>query len=88
MGAFIIFLQDPFDGLLRAFGTERKGGAAGRVGQSPDNAASKTHVALTLGLAACQKGLAVGFTTVAALVNELHESRDEKGLLSSSMSAR
>ena len=42
----------------------------------------KTHVALGLGLAACQKGLAVGFTTTAAaLVNELHEARDEKRLL-------
>jgi DNA replication protein DnaC len=38
-------------------------------------------VALGLGLAACQKGLAVGFTTAAALVNELHEARDEKRLL-------
>ena len=41
----------------------------------------KTHVALGLGLAACQKGLAVGFTTAAALVNELHEAHDEKRLL-------
>jgi DNA replication protein DnaC len=41
----------------------------------------KTHVALGLGLAACQKGLTVGFTTAAALVNELHEARDEKRLL-------
>jgi DNA replication protein DnaC len=40
----------------------------------------KTHVALGLGLAACQKGLPVGFTTAAALVNELHEARDEKRL--------
>ena len=31
----------------------------------------KTHVALGLGLAACQKGLSVGFTTAAALVHEL-----------------
>ena len=31
----------------------------------------KTHVALGLGLAACQRGLSVGFTTAAALVNEL-----------------
>ena len=30
----------------------------------------KTHVALGLGLAACQKGLSVGFTTAAALVSE------------------
>ena len=41
----------------------------------------KTHMALGLGLAACQKGLSVGFTTAAALVNELHEARDEKRLL-------
>jgi len=41
----------------------------------------KTHVALGLGLAACQKGLSVGFTTAAALVHELIEARDEKRLL-------
>src|SRR3546814_6039625 len=38
----------------------------------------KTHVALGLGLAACQKGLSVGFTTAAALVHELMEARDDK----------
>ncbi len=41
----------------------------------------KTHVALGLGLAACQKGLAVGFVTASALVRELLEARDEKRLL-------
>jgi DNA replication protein DnaC len=41
----------------------------------------KTHVALGLGLAACQRGLAVGFTTAAMLVHELLEARDEKRLL-------
>ena len=41
----------------------------------------KTHVALGLGLAACQKSLSVGFTTAAALVHELIEARDEKQLL-------
>jgi DNA replication protein DnaC len=41
----------------------------------------KTHVALGLGLAACQRGLAVGFTTAAALVHELLEARDERRLL-------
>jgi len=41
----------------------------------------KTHVALGLGRAACQKGLAVGFTTAAALVHELLEARDERRLL-------
>ena len=41
----------------------------------------KTHVALGLGLAACQRGLSVGFTTAAALVHELMEARDERRLL-------
>ena len=41
----------------------------------------KTHIALGLGLAACQRGLSVGFTTAAGLVNELVEARDEKRLL-------
>ncbi len=41
----------------------------------------KTHIALGLGLAACQKGLSVGFTTAAALVHELIEARDDKRLL-------
>ena len=34
----------------------------------------KTHIALGLGLAACQKGLSVGFITAAALVHELIEA--------------
>ena len=37
--------------------------------------------ALALGLAACQKGYRVRFTTAAALVNELLEARDDKRLL-------
>lgn len=41
----------------------------------------KTHVALSLGLAACQRGHRVRFTTAAALVHELMEARDEKRLL-------
>jgi DNA replication protein DnaC len=41
----------------------------------------KTHIALGLGLAACQKGLSVGFTTAAALVHALIEARDDKQLL-------
>ena len=40
----------------------------------------KTHVALALGLAACQKGHSVAFTTAAALVHELMEARDERRL--------
>lgn len=41
----------------------------------------KTHVALALGLAACQKGYRVRFATAAGLVHELMEARDEKRLL-------
>ena len=41
----------------------------------------KTHIALGLGLVACQKGLTVGFITAAALVHELMEAKDEKRLL-------
>jgi len=41
----------------------------------------KTHIALGLGLSACQKGLSVGFTTAAALIHELIEARDERRLL-------
>lgn len=41
----------------------------------------KTHVALGLGLAACQKGMPTAFVTAAALVHEMMEARDEKRLL-------
>jgi DNA replication protein DnaC len=41
----------------------------------------KTHLTLALGLAACQKGFKVRFTTAAALVNEMIEAKDEKRLL-------
>jgi len=40
----------------------------------------KTHIALALGLAACQRGFRVRFLTAAALVGELIEARDEKYL--------
>src|SRR6185312_1259515 len=41
----------------------------------------KSHIGLGLGLAACQKGLSVGFANAAAIVHELIEARDEKRLL-------
>lgn len=41
----------------------------------------KTHIALGLGLAACQKGISVGFTTASSLVHELMEATNEKSLL-------
>jgi len=40
----------------------------------------KTHIALGLGLAACQRGLKVRFTTAAALVHDLIEAQDERKL--------
>lgn len=40
----------------------------------------KTHTALALGLAACQKGYSVAFTSAASLVHELMEARDERRL--------
>jgi DNA replication protein DnaC len=41
----------------------------------------KSHVALGLGLAACQRGFSVAFTTAAQLVHQLMEAHDEKRLL-------
>ena len=41
----------------------------------------KTHAALALGLAACQRGHSVGFITAAQLVRQLMEAKDEKRLL-------
>jgi DNA replication protein DnaC len=41
----------------------------------------KSHVALGLGLAACQRGFSVVFTTAAQLVHQLMEAHDEKRLL-------
>ena len=45
-----------------------------------NSGAGQTHIALGLGLAACQRGMPVGFTA-AALVHELMEARDERRLL-------
>jgi len=41
----------------------------------------KTHIALGLGLAACQRGIRTRFAAAAAIVHELIEARDEKRLL-------
>jgi DNA replication protein DnaC len=41
----------------------------------------KTHIALALGISACQQGVRVRFTSTAALVHELLEARDGKRLL-------
>ena len=41
----------------------------------------KTHCALALGLAACQRGFSVAFFTAAGLVHALSEAHDERRLL-------
>lgn len=41
----------------------------------------KTHIALALGLVACQKGYRVRFTTAASLAHELIEAKDERRLM-------
>jgi DNA replication protein DnaC len=41
----------------------------------------KTHLALALGLAACQKGFRVRFTPAASLAHELIEAKDEQRLM-------
>jgi DNA replication protein DnaC len=41
----------------------------------------KTHIAIGLGLAACQRGVKTRFASAAAIVHELIEARDEKRLL-------
>ena len=48
----------------------------------------KTHVCLALGLAACQRGLSVAFTTAAGLVHQLMEARDEPTQASSATRRR
>src|SRR5579862_9985833 len=68
--------QDPGAGVgpLRVPGEERKSFTLG------NSRTGKTHIALALGLVACQRGHRVRFTTAAALVSELVEARDEKHL--------
>ena len=41
----------------------------------------KTHLAIGLGIAACQRGVKTRFATAAAIVSEMIEARDEKRLL-------
>lgn len=45
-----------------------------------DSGTGKTHLASALGIAACQQGRRVRFSTVAALVNELQEAQDGQQL--------
>jgi DNA replication protein DnaC len=51
-----------------------------RLGFAPSGVCSGTHIALGLGLAACQRGLKVRFMTAAALVHDLIEAQDERKL--------
>ena len=43
-----------------------------------DSGTGKSHLLIGLGMAACQSGLRVRYTTAAALVNELAEASDER----------
>lgn len=45
-----------------------------------DSGTGKTHLLIGLGIAACERGLRVRYVTAAALVNELVEAEDERGL--------
>jgi DNA replication protein DnaC len=45
-----------------------------------DSGTGKTHLLIGLGLAACDQGRSVRYTTAAALVNELCEAADERTL--------
>lgn len=45
-----------------------------------DSGTGKTHILIGLGLAACEQGRRVRYTTTAALVNELAEAADERTL--------
>lgn len=45
-----------------------------------NHGAGKTHIAVALGLAACENGLSVGFTTATSMVHALLEARDERRL--------
>jgi DNA replication protein DnaC len=45
-----------------------------------EHGTGKTHVAVGLGLAACERGLSVGFTTAASLVRALIEAQNERRL--------
>ena len=45
-----------------------------------DSGTGKSHLLIGLGIAACQRGLRVRYTTAAALVNELAEASDERTL--------
>lgn len=42
-----------------------------------DSGTGKSHLLIGLGMAACERGLRVRYTTVAALVNELAEAADD-----------
>lgn len=45
-----------------------------------DSGTGKSHLLIGLGLAACEQGRRVRYTTTAALVNELGEAADERSL--------
>jgi len=84
--------MESFDFMAIPVGEQDHGVGTGamRVHRSRENVlllgnsgTGKTHIALALGLAACQRGHRVRFTTAAALVSELIEARDERSYCAS-----
>ena len=59
-----------------ALRVDRPAGKCAGLGQLAEP--GKTHIGLALGLAACQQGFRVRFTTAASLVHELIEAKDER----------
>lgn len=58
-------------------------GCRGEIIALGPSGTAKTHVAIGLGMAACQKGLSVSFTTAAALVSEMIEGAMSAGFCAS-----
>jgi len=46
-----------------------------------NSGSGKTHIAISIGIKACERGLKVIFKTAAGLINELKEAKSQKQLL-------
>jgi len=77
----LLFILEKLVGTLDESRSEMLGRQHGVRQKRDDGGTGKTHIAIALGLAACQQGHRVRFTTTAALVSELIEARDDKKLL-------
>ena len=81
----VLLWKSVFPQSLRPVGEPEGGESVAMDGGAPLRGMGDTDVLgrqfLGLGLAACQRGMSVGFTTAAALVHELMEARDDRRLL-------